>query len=66
MGRDLIIAGLALVVLGLLWEVWARLPGLRGSGDWVLRVGDVRIHVLWAASLLVSVVLSLLVWLFRR
>lgn len=63
MGRDLIIAGLTLVVVGLLWDAWA---GLRGFGDWVLRVGDVRIHVLWAASLLFSVVLSLLVWLFRR
>jgi hypothetical protein len=66
MGRDLIIAGFALVTVGLLWNAWTRLPGLRGSGDWVLRVGDIRIHVLWAASLLLSVVLSLFVWLFRR
>lgn len=66
MGRDLIITGLVLVAAGLLWDLWTRLPGLRGSGDWVLRVGDIRIHVLWALSLLLSVVLSLLVWLFRR
>lgn len=66
MGRDLIIAGLALAAAGLFWDIGARLPGLRGSGDWVFRVGDVRIHVLWAASLLFSVVLSLLVWFFRR
>lgn len=66
MGRDLVIAGLALIAVGLVWEAWDRLPGLHGSGDWVLRVGDVRIHVLWAASLLFSVVLSLLMWLFRR
>lgn len=66
MGRALIVAGLTLVAAGLLWDIGMRLPGLRGFGDWVFRVGQVRIHVFWAASLLLSLILSLLVWLSRR
>ncbi|HUW97804.1 MAG TPA: DUF2905 family protein [Acidiferrobacter sp.] len=66
MGRDLILLGLLLVVVGLLWNVGIRLPWGRLPGDWVFRVGRARIHILFATSLILSVVLSLLVWFFRR
>ena len=66
MGRLLLVSGIALIVAGLAWQALERLPGRRLSGDFVLRVGDVRIHVLWAASLLLSVVLTLLLWITRR
>ncbi|MHB8252466.1 MAG: DUF2905 family protein [Acidiferrobacter sp.] len=66
MGRDLVILGWLLVVAGLLWNVRARLPWGRLPGDWAFRLGDVRVHLLFATSLLLSVVLSLLLWFFRR
>ncbi|MHB1751748.1 MAG: DUF2905 family protein [Acidiferrobacter sp.] len=66
MGRLLLVSGIVLIVAGLAWEMLDRLPGRRLSGDFVFRVGDVRIHVLWAASLLLSLVLTLLLWITRR
>lgn len=62
----LLISGIVLIVAGLAWQALDRFPGRRLPGDFVLRVGDVRIHVLWAASLLLSVVLALLLWIMRR
>ncbi|MHB1513083.1 MAG: DUF2905 family protein [Acidiferrobacter sp.] len=66
MGRLLLVSGIVLIVAGLAWEMFDRLLGRRLSGDFVFRVGDVRIHVLWAASLLLSLVLTLLLWITRR
>ena len=66
MARLLIISGIVLIIVGLAWEARGRVPWQRLPGDLVLRVGDMRIHVLWAVSLLLSVVLSLLLWMTRR
>lgn len=65
MGRWLVIMGLAFIVTGLLWGLITRRFG-RLPGDFVFRVGDARIHILLATSLLLSVVLSLLLWIMRR
>jgi hypothetical protein len=64
--RLLIISGIVLIIVGLAWEARGGVPWQRLPGDLVLRVGDMRIHVLWAVSLLLSVVLSLLLWMTRR
>ncbi|WP_297387635.1 DUF2905 family protein [Acidiferrobacter sp.] len=66
MARLLIISGIVLIIVGLAWEARGGVPWQRLPGDLVLRVGDMRIHVLWAVSLLLSVVLSLLLWMTRR
>lgn len=66
MGRLLLISGVVLIIAGLAWEARGLPPWRRLPGDLVLRVGDVRIHILWAVSLLLSVVLSLLLWIMRR
>jgi hypothetical protein len=64
--RLLVVLGIVLIIAGLAWEARRRLPWQRLPGDLVLRVGDIRIHVLWAVSLLLSVVFSLLLWITRR
>ncbi|WP_297365425.1 DUF2905 family protein [Acidiferrobacter sp.] len=64
--RLLVILGVVLIVAGFAWGARDRLPWQRFPGDLVLRIGDVRIHVLWAISLVLSVVLSLLLWMTRR
>jgi hypothetical protein len=64
--RLLIISGIVLIIAGLAWEARGRLPWQRLPGDLILRVGDIRIHVLWAVSLLLSVIFSLLLWITRR
>jgi hypothetical protein len=66
MGKVLIFAGLALVVLGLLWLVGERLGLGRLPGDIVIEREGMRIYIPLMTSLLVSVGLSLLLWLFNR
>lgn len=68
MPRLLILAGAALIGLGLLWTLAERLgvtPG-RLPGDIVYERGDMRIYAPLATSLLLSLVLSAAFWFFRR
>jgi hypothetical protein len=66
MGKVLIFAGLVLVVLGLVWLVGERLGLGRLPGDIVIERDGMRIYIPLMTSLLVSVGLSLLLWLFSR
>lgn len=61
MSRTLIIIGLVLVVVGLLWRWVGRLPG-----DIVISRGNFTLYVPIATSLLISLVVSLVLWLFHR
>jgi hypothetical protein len=64
MARPLIAAGIVLIVAGLI--VRAGLPLGRLPGDVVIRRGGGTIYIPIVTCLLVSVVLSLIGWLFRR
>ncbi|HWS03274.1 MAG TPA: DUF2905 domain-containing protein [Gammaproteobacteria bacterium] len=66
MQRTLIILGVVLVVLGLLWPWLTKLGLGRLPGDIVIERNGLRVYFPLMTSLLVSVVLSLLFWLFRR
>jgi hypothetical protein len=66
MQRSLIIIGVAFVVAGLAWP-WLRALRLgRLPGDFAFQVGGVTIYFPLATMLLVSLVLSLVAWLWRR
>ena len=58
--------GLVLVAAGLLWPLAARLNLGRFPGDIVIGRGSFRLYLPLATSLLISVVLSLVLWLLRR
>lgn len=66
MGKMLILAGLALAVLGLIWLVGERLGLGRLPGDIVIERDGMRIYIPLMTSLIVSVGLSVLLWLFNR
>jgi len=66
MGRFLIYLGAVLVLLGLAWPLVERIGLGRLPGDFVLGRGNVRFYFPLATSLLVSVVLSIVLWLLRR
>jgi Protein of unknown function (DUF2905) len=66
MGKALIFLGLALVVLGLVWLAGERLGLGRLPGDIVIEREGMRIYIPLMTSLIVSVGLSLLLWLFSR
>ncbi len=64
MGRTLIILGLVIVAVGLLIS-WGAPIG-RLPGDFHVRRGNVSFYFPLATSILASIVLTLLMWLFRR
>jgi hypothetical protein len=64
--RVLIVLGLALLVGGLLWPFLTRLGLGRLPGDIVVERPNFRFYFPLATSILLSALLSLLFWLFRR
>lgn len=66
MGRFLIIVGLAIVVIGLLWPWLTRLGLGRLPGDIYIQGERGSLYIPITTSILVSLTLSLLLWLFSR
>jgi hypothetical protein len=64
--RILIVAGVILVIVGLTWPLLARLGLGRLPGDIMVERGNFRFYFPLVTSLVVSVFLTLLFWLFRR
>lgn len=67
MGRLLMLLGAVLLLLGLLLTLFGKLPLLgRLPGDFVYRKGNLSFYFPLATSLLISVLLMLLLALFRK
>lgn len=70
LGRALIVIGAALVAIGLIVLVGARLSLFswlaRLPGNFVIRRGPVTLYLPLMASILVSLVLTLIFWLLGR
>lgn len=61
------IAGAALLLLGTLFSIGGRVPWLgRLPGDIVIERENFRFYFPLATSILISVLLSLVAWFFRR
>lgn len=66
MSRTLVIIGVLLVVVGLLWP-WIQKLGLgRLPGDIAIEKENVRFYFPIVTSIIVSLVLTLIFWLFRK
>ena len=67
LGRLLIVMGLALAGLGLFLSLGGRIPGLgRLPGDIVIERGGFRLYLPLATSILLSLILTGVLWLLRR
>jgi len=67
MGRTLIFIGVGIVALGLILTLVGRVPFLgRLPGDIVFRRGNFTLYFPLATSILLSLLLTVLLWLFRR
>jgi uncharacterized membrane-anchored protein len=66
MQRLLVALGLLLVAAGLLWPWLAKLPSGRLPGDISIERPGFSFHVPLMTSLIVSVVVTLLMWWFWR
>jgi hypothetical protein len=68
-GKQLIIIGVLIAVIGLILVAVERLPWLRIGrlpGDFYIERGSWRFYFPLATSILLSLFLTLILWLFRR
>jgi hypothetical protein len=66
MQRTLIVIGLVLLVAGMAWPWISRLPFGRLPGDFSVERENFSFFFPLATSIVVSIVISLLIWLFRK
>lgn len=66
MAKLLILLGVVLIAVGLAWLAGEKFGIGRLPGDIVVEREGVRIYIPLMTSVLISVVLSLLLWLFSR
>lgn len=64
--RILIVAGVMLVVAGIAWPWLRALPLGRLPGDIAINRPGLHIYIPIATCVLISVVLTLLFWIFRK
>jgi hypothetical protein len=67
MGKMLIIMGLIIAAIGVLFVLMGKIPWLgRLPGDIFIKKENFTLYFPLATSILVSIVLSLILWLLRR
>jgi len=64
--RTLITVGVLIVILGLLWPWIAKLGLGRLPGDLMIDKPGFKLYAPFTTMIVVSVILSLIAWLFRR
>jgi Protein of unknown function (DUF2905) len=66
MSRMLIVVGIVLVVAGICWPLIGRLGLGRLPGDIAIQRSNFSFYFPLMTSLIISIVLSLVLWLFNR
>jgi hypothetical protein len=66
MQKTLIFAGLTAILIGLLWPWLGRLPLGRLPGDILIERENFRLYLPLTSMMLVSGLISLILWLLRR
>jgi hypothetical protein len=66
MQRTLITLGMVILVVGLLWPWISKLGLGRLPGDMTFERGNMRFYFPLGTSLLISLLLTLIVWLLRK
>lgn len=66
MQRALIVIGVLVLLVGLLWPWVSQLPLGRLPGDIVVKRPNFRFYFPITTMILLSIALSVLLWLFRR
>lgn len=66
MQRALIIVGVTILIIGVLWPWLSKLPLGRLPGDILVEREGFRFYFPLTTGILLSLLLSLVLWLFRR
>jgi len=68
-GKFIILMGVLLIIVGSLFVLFSKMTGGRGAllpGDIAIKWGNVRIYFPIVTCILISIILSLLLWLLTR
>jgi len=66
MSKTLVILGVLIILLGLLWPLLQKTGLGRLPGDIVIERENFRFYFPFTSSIVVSLLITLLIWLFRR
>ncbi len=66
MNKTLIIVGTVILLMGVFWRPLSALPLFRLPGDLVLNRPGLKVFFPITSMIVISLVVSLLMWLFRR
>ena len=66
MNRTLIVIGTVILLIGIFWRQLSALPFFRLPGDIVLDRPGFKVFFPITTMIVISVVVSLILWLFRR
>lgn len=66
MQKTLIIIGIAVIIIGIGWPWLARLPIGRLPGDIIIDRPGMKIYIPVTTMVLVSVILSVVMWILRK
>lgn len=66
MNRALVVIGILVVLAGLFWKRLSALPFFRLPGDLVIDRPGVKFFFPITTMIVISLVVSLILWLFRR
>lgn len=66
MAKTLIIIGLVCIVLGICWPLIQKLPFGQLPGDLTIKSENGKFYFPLTSCVIISIVLSLLFWIFRK
>jgi hypothetical protein len=66
MQKILIVVGVVIIVIGLLWPWLAKLPLGRLPGDIVINRANLKVYIPITTMILISLVISILLRIFRK
>jgi len=64
--KPLIYIGALLIIVGLLWPWLSKLPLGRLPGDIIINRPNLKIYIPITTMIVVSIILSILAWIFRK
>jgi hypothetical protein len=64
--KTLIVIGVVVLVIGLLWPWVGKIPFGRLPGDIIINRPNLKIYIPIATMVLISVIISLILWILRK
>lgn len=64
--KYLLITGAVIILAGLLWPWLSKLPFGKLPGDIIINKPNLKIYIPITTMIIISLVISFIIWLFRR